>query len=119
MRITKREIAIALRLGVVGLIVGAIFSIANGSTLLGIAEFLAAELGILAAKRFSGKETDADEKQECNTNVMIGCMGILIGLLGVAGTLNHILNTGQSLIQPICITIFGAAAVWFFLRKKG
>lgn len=118
MKITRREIAIALRLGTVGLIVGAVFSIANGNTLLGIAQFLAAELGILAAKRVSGKEQDTDEKQERNTDVTIGCMGILMGLLGVAGALNHILNTGESLVQPICITVFGAAAAWFFLRKK-
>lgn len=118
MNITKREIAIALRLGTLGLIVGAIFSIANGSTLLGIAEFLAAEVGILAAKGFSGKETDADEEQKHKTNAVIGSLGILIGLLGVAGALNHILNTGESLMQPICIMVFGGTLAWCFFRRK-
>lgn len=50
---------------------------------------------------------------------LLGSISILISLLGVTGTLNHILNTGERLLQPICITILGAAAAWISFRKRG
>lgn len=53
-----------------------------------------------------------------NLNRIIGSIGVLISLLGVAGTLNHILNTGESLMQPICITLFGAVAAGISFRKQ-
>ena len=43
----------------------------------------------------------------------------LLYLLGVAGILNHIWNTGESLFQPVCITVIGAAAAGASFRKRG
>lgn len=119
MKIERKTLSVILRLGTLCLIVAAVFSIANGKTLLGIAEFFAAEAGILAAERFSGKEEDADENEGRNTKTVIGSIAILISLLGVSSILNHILNTGESLVQPICIALFGGAAAWIAFRKRG
>lgn len=119
MKIEHKTLSVILRIGALGLIIGAVFSIANGDTLLGIGEFFAAEAGILAAKKLSGKKEEADREQDRNTMTVIGSISILISLLGIAGTLNHILNTGESLLQPLCIALFGAAAAWIAFRKRG
>lgn len=116
MTITREEIAGALRIGVLCLIVGAVFSIAHGRALLGIAEFLAAEAGLLAIRKaFGAQEADAEQRQSMMT--VIGCASILISFLGVVAGMNHVLNTGESLIRPACIALLGAATAWAALRK--
>ena len=116
MTITNQRIAGVLRIGALSLVVAAVFSIANGSALLGIAEFLAAEAGLLAARKVFGKKAE-DAEQRQNTIAVIGCVSILISFMGVVAGLNHILNTGESLLQPICIVLFGAATAWVALWK--
>ena len=118
MKIERKTLSVILRIGALGLIVGAVFSIANGDTLLGIGEFFAAGAWILAAKKVSGKKEDADRKQSRNTLTIIGSISMLISLLGIAGILNHILNTGESLLQPICIALFGAVAAGIAFGKR-
>lgn len=119
MKSMNKELSILLRLGALCLIVAAVFSIANDRTLLGITEFFAAEAGILAIRRFSGNEKENEKKQEQNVMTVIGSISVLLSLMGVGSILNHILNTGESLVQPVCITVFGAAAAWISFRNRG
>ena len=111
----KKETLWILWLGTICLVVVAVFSIANGNTAMGIAEFLGAAAGILAVRRFCVKEM----KTERAMQMTMGCIFLLLCLLGVAGILNHIWNTGESLFQPVCITVIGAAAAGASFRKRG
>lgn len=63
-------------------------------------------------------EKENEKKQEENMMTVMGSISILLCLVGVGSFLNHILNTGESLLQPICITVFGAAAAWISFRSR-
>ena len=106
----ERYLLWTLRILGICAIIAAIYAIAHNEILLGISKFFFAALCLISISKIKNSDN--------TNNLIIGGMGVLLALMGVGALINHLINTHESIIQPILFIVFGIVLSLVYLRKK-